>query len=129
MIAGDVSSSCEVHPWLKASVADTDYSMLDMWGMTILAQACEAKAKLIRLSWRWSSDAISSNMSSGRRRSGGSESALPQSELWNGVQDKVENKQYGDNSGHLGRVYNKHNCRRPQHKNCYVLSTKHNNSS
>ena len=32
-IAGDVGSSCEVHPWLKASVADTDYSILDMWGI------------------------------------------------------------------------------------------------
>ena len=92
MIAGDVGS-CEVHPWLKASVADTDYSILHMGGMTILAQACEAKAKLIRLSWRWSSDAISSRMSSGRRRSEGSDSALPQSELWNGVQDEVEDKQ------------------------------------
>ena len=58
----------------------------------------------------------------------GSDLALPQSELWNGVQDEVENKQYGDNGGHLGRVYNKHDCGRPQHKNCYVLSTKHNNS-
>ena len=33
-------------------------------------------------------------MSSGRRRSGGSESALPQSEWWIGVQDEVEDKQY-----------------------------------
>ena len=80
-IAGNVGSSCEVRPWLKASVADTDYSILDKWSKTILAQACEAKAKLIRLSWRWRSDAISSRMSSGRRRSGGSDSALPQSEL------------------------------------------------
>ena len=32
--------------------------------------------------------------SSGRRTSGGSDSALPQSELWNGVQDEVEDKQY-----------------------------------
>ena len=63
-------------------------------GMTILAQACEAKAKLIRLSWRWSSDAISSRMSSGRRRSGRSDSALPQSESWNGMQDEVDDKQY-----------------------------------
>lgn len=39
--------------------------------MTMLAQACEAKAKLIRSSWRSSSDAISSRISSGRRRSGG----------------------------------------------------------
>ena len=123
-IAGDVGSSCEVHPWLKASVADTDYSILDMWGMTILAQACEAKAKLIRLSWRWSSDAISSRTSSRRLKSGRSDSALPQSELWNGVQDEVEGKQYiRRQRGHLGRVYNKHDCRRPQHKNCYVLST------
>ena len=114
MIAGDVGSSCEVRPWLKASVADTDYSILDMWGKTILAQACEAKAKLIRLSWRWSSDAISLRMSSGRRRSGGSDSALPQSKLWNGVQDEVEDKQYRDNGGHLSRVYNKHDCRGPQ---------------
>ena len=79
---------------MEAGVADTDYSILDMWGMTILAQACEAKAKLIRLSWRWSSDAISSKMSSGRRRSGGSDPALPQSQLWNGVQDEVGDKQY-----------------------------------
>ena len=93
-IAGDVGSSCEVRPWLKASVADTDYSILNMWGMTILAQACEAIVKLIRLSWRWSCDAISSRLSSRRRKSGRSDSALPQSELWNAVQDKVEGKQY-----------------------------------
>ena len=40
-------------------------------GMTIWAQACEAKAKLIRSSWRSSSDAMPSKISSGRRRSGG----------------------------------------------------------
>ena len=91
---GDVSLSCEVRPWLKASVADTDYLILDMWSMTILVQACEAKAKFIRLSWRWSSDPISSRMSSGRWRSGGSESALPQSKLWNGVQEEVDDKHY-----------------------------------
>ena len=38
-------------------------------GMTMLAQACEATAKLIRSLWRSSSDTISSRMSSGRRRS------------------------------------------------------------
>ena len=92
-IAGNVGLSCEVHPWSKASVVDMDYSILDMWGMTILAQACEAKAQLVRLSWRWSSDAISSRTSSRRWRSRGSDSALPQSELWNGVQDEVEDKQ------------------------------------
>ena len=31
-IAGDVGSSCEVRPWLEASVADTDYSILGMSG-------------------------------------------------------------------------------------------------
>ena len=39
-------------------------------GMTMLAQAWEAKAKLMRSSWRSTSDTISSRMSSGRRRSG-----------------------------------------------------------
>ena len=36
----------------------------------MLAQACEAAAKLIWSLWRSSSDTISSRMSSGRRRSG-----------------------------------------------------------
>ena len=62
--------------------------------VTMLAQACKAKVKLIRSSWRSSSDAISLRSSSGRRRSGGSNSALPQSELGNGMQDQIEDKQY-----------------------------------